>query len=490
MRKKTLAKLTSTEKKRLMRLAREQRHRKTGNRISTIFPDDGKYRRELYKKHVAFLNGGSKFRVRLFMAANRIGKTETGAYETTLHLTGLYPAWWTGRKFIKRTRWWVAGKSNKTTMDIIQAKLLGTVETINGKKVVSGTGMIPRHLIDMKSLTWKSGAELKDAVNSVRVRHVSGGWSMIQFKSYEQGRGAFEGTEREGIWLDEEPPMEVYTEALTRTMTTRGVVLITFTPLEGTTDVVDLIVKRSGEGKTLLVNATWDDVPHLTEKDKQTLLDNFPKHEWDARSKGIPYAGSGLIFPIDEKEITVEPFEIPVHWPLITGLDFGWDHPTAATLLAWDRDNDIIYVVDEYRQEERTPAQHAPHIQSLCLWAPVAWPHDGLQHDNGSGEKLKDLYITAGLKMLPERATHDDGTNGVEAGLMEMLTRMQQGRWKVFSDCQHWLEERRMYHRDKGKVVKLKDDVISSSRYAMMMLRFAATKPIKPTKTRFRNKTV
>jgi hypothetical protein len=120
----------------------------------------------------------------------------------------------------------------------------------------------------------------------------------------------------------------------------------------------------------------------------------------------------------------------------------------------------------------------------------VAWPHDGLQHDNGSGEKLKDLYITAGLKMLPERATHDDGTNGVEAGLMEMLTRMQQGRWKVFSDCQHWLEERRMYHRDKGKVVKLKDDVISSSRYAMMMLRFAATKPIKPTKTRFRNKTV
>lgn len=483
-----IEKLDQGQRRRLLKLMRERNFRKNGNRLNHLYPDTGIFRRDKYRKHVEFLNGGAKFRVRLFMAANRVGKTETGGYEVALHTTGLYPHWWKGRRFPMRTRWWVAGKSNKTTMDIIQAKLLGSVEYKSGKKVVSGTGMIPRHLIDMKSLTWKSGAELKDAVNSVRVRHVTGGWSIIQFKSYEQGRGAFEGTEREGIWFDEEPPMPVYTEALTRTMTTKGIVILTFTPLEGTTEVVDLIVKRSNEGKTLLINATWDDVPHLSAEDKQNMLDAYPKHEWDARSKGVPFAGSGLIFPVDEKEITIDPIEIPRHWPMIIGLDFGWDHPTSAVLLAWDRDDDVIYIVDEYRESERSVQQHAPHILALNNWCPVAWPHDGFQHDKGSGEQLRQQYEDEGLNMLPENAKFDDGTNGVEAGLSEMLVRMQKGKLKVFNTCTHWLDERRMYHREKGKVVKKKDDTISASRYAMMMIRFAATKPVtKPIKQASRN---
>jgi hypothetical protein len=78
---------------------------------------------------------------------------------------------------------------------------------------------------------------------------------------------------------------------------------------------------------------------------------------------------------------------------------------------------------------------------------------------------------------LPERATFDDGTNGVEAGLSDMLQRMQTGRWKVFRTCAHWLEEFRLYHRKDGKVVKERDDVISASRYALMMKRMATTKP-------------
>ena len=78
--------------------------------------------------------------------------------------------------------------------------------------------------------------------------------------------------------------------------------------------------------------------------------------------------------------------------------------------------------------------------------------------------------------MLAERATWEDGTNGVEAGVQEMLERMQTGRWKVFSTCQNWLSERRLYHRKDGKIVKKIDDVISASRYAYMMLRFAIPK--------------
>ena len=58
---------------------------------------------------------------------------------------------------------------------------------------------------------------------------------------------------------------------------------------------------------------------------------------------------------------------------------------------------------------------------------------------------------------------------------MDMLDRMQTGRLKVFSHLADWLEEFRMYHREEGRIVKLIDDLMSATRYAMMMRRFAKT---------------
>jgi hypothetical protein len=64
----------------------------------------------------------------------------------------------------------------------------------------------------------------------------------------------------------------------------------------------------------------------------------------------------------------------------------------------------------------------------------------------------------------------------VEAGLMDMLQRMQSGRFKVFNHLNDWFEEFRLYHRKDGKVVKEGDDLMAATRYAIMMLRFASTK--------------
>ncbi len=79
--------------------------------------------------------------------------------------------------------------------------------------------------------------------------------------------------------------------------------------------------------------------------------------------------------------------------------------------------------------------------------------------------------------MLGERATFPDGSNGVEAGIMELLDRMQTGRLKVFSTLTDWFEEFRMYHRKDGLVVKERDDLMSATRYGLMMLRKAKVKP-------------
>lgn len=227
--------LTSSEKLELLALLEETERRRSRRRLLTYYPDEGPLRRELYPKHMEHFAAGAVHRERLFLAANRVGKTEgAGGYETALHLTGRYPHWWNGRRFNGPVRWWAAGKTNETTRDIVQSKLLGTVEGSGHTKRLSGTGLVPGD--DIGETDWKQGSP--DLIDTVRIKHQSGGWSVLGLKSYQQGRGSFEGTEQDGIWLDEEPPMDIYTECLIRTMTTDGILILTFTPLEGCSEVV------------------------------------------------------------------------------------------------------------------------------------------------------------------------------------------------------------------------------------------------------------
>jgi hypothetical protein len=223
--------------------------------------------------------------------------------------------------------------------------------------------------------------------------------------------------------------------------------------------------------------AGWADAPHLSEKAKAELRASTPLHLRMAREFGIPVLGSGRVFSSPESDIVVAPFPIPPDWANIGGMDFGWDHPFAACHLAWDRDKDCIYVVKDFRKSELTPLGAQAALDSWEKWLVWAWPHDGLQHDKGSGEELAKQYGARGFEMLPERATFEDGSNGLEAGIMEMQDRMETGRWKVFSTCALWLEEYRMYHRKDGIIVKSMDDTISASRYAMMMRRYAVRRP-------------
>lgn len=226
-----------------------------------------------------------------------------------------------------------------------------------------------------------------------------------------------------------------------------------------------------------IIRMTIEDAEHYTPEQRAAIIASYPAHERDARVKGIPALGSGRVFPIADEEIACDAFQIPRDWAQIIGVDFGWDHPFGAARIAWDRDADILYLTHTYRQKEATPVIHAAAIKPWGEWIPVAWPHDGLQHDKGSGEQLAAQYRAQGLNMLHERATHEDGGNGVEAGVLEMLERMQTGRFKVFRHLADWFGEFRLYHRQDGKIVKERDDLLSATRYAVMMKRFADVPP-------------
>jgi phage terminase large subunit-like protein len=459
----------STEQERIEQIISTLKKRQEENRLNYYKP---------YRFQKNFHETGVEANQRLLMAANRVGKSFVGAMEMAIHLTGLYPEWWVGRRYKEPIRAWVCGASNETTRDICQRELFGQPDNPRDK----GKGSIPKHLIG--ETTRKPG--VPNAHSSVLVKHSSGGWSRVAFKAYEMGAEKFMGESIDLVWLDEEPPQDIYSQCVTRTLDRQGMVYMTFTPESGVTEVVQSFTTDLKPGQAL-VTAGWEDADHLTDKMKEQILQALPPHEREMRSKGIPTIGSGLVFPILEDNLTCEPFTIPSHYPRIAGLDFGYDHPTAVVWVAWDRDEDIVYIYDVYRMSKQTPDYHATHINERegSHYIPIAFPHDGYQHDKGSGVTLAEHYRQANVNMLPFHFENPPalgekkGGNSVEAGIMDMLSRMEQGRFKVFNTCYEWFEEYRLYHRKDGKIVKLKDDLMSATRYAVMSLRHSTTETSK-----------
>jgi phage terminase large subunit-like protein len=429
-----------------------------------------------YPKQREFHRIGAEVRERLFMASNQSGKTWAGAMEAAMHMTGRYPDWWDGYRFNRPTRGMCGSESVELTKKGVQRLLLGNPETPEQW----GTGSIPK---DALANTIRHQG-VPNAVSGIVVKHVGGGESVCTMASYDQGRTKWQADTLDWVWFDEEPPEDVYNEGMTRTNISQGPLFTTFTPLKGMSQVVRRFYpKTTAMPNTAVIHMTIDDALHYTAATRAAVIASYKEHERKARAMGLPALGSGLVFPVGEDEITVKPFPIPLHWVQLGGLDFGWDHPAGAIKIAWDRDADCIYVTHAFRKSQTTPVLFAPTVkpwgeqrngnQPPTQWLPWAWPHDGLQHDKGSGEQLAKQYRDAGLMMLPMRATFEDGSSGLEAGITEMLDRMLTNRLKVFSHLADWFEEFRTYHRKEGLIVKLADDLLSATRYAIMMRRHA-----------------
>jgi phage terminase large subunit-like protein len=430
-----------------------EKQRRARNKISRYYPEAGPLRRELYRKHLEFFRSGAKHTERLMIAANRVGKTEgVGAYETTLHLTGNYPSWWEGKRFSKPVKAWAAGDTSKTVREIIQEKLLGPLHNL-------GTGMIPADLLE--HTTRKAG--VADAVDGIFVKHSSGGISQLTLKSYDQKRISFQGTEQDFIWLDEEPPQDIMTECVMRTMTTRGFVMLTFTPLSGWTEVVESFLNEQEAQKAnrFACTATWDDAPHLDPETKERLWNSLPPHQRDARSKGIPALGSGAIYPIPESDIIVQPFAIPPHWRRGFGLDVGWNR-TAAIWGAMNPDNGQVVLTDEHYFAHAEPGENARAIKARGAWIPGVIDPASRGRGQKDGDQLLQNYRDLGLDVEP-------ADNSVEAGIYLVWQLFLESKLKVFASLANYLQEFRRYRRDeKGRIVKENDHLCDAKRYLLV----------------------
>ena len=463
-----ISSLTNYQKTELLKLYDARKQWESENMLLTYSP---------YEKQKQFHAAGSGQRERLLMAANQSGKTYSAAAEVAYHLTGLYPEWWAGKVFTYPPRGLAAGITAQLVRDSMQVLLCG----YPAKPI--GHGMIPKKCMVSEPVAARS---ITGAYDTIRVKHVAGGESVLYFRAYEQGREKVQAMTLDFVWLDEEPDADYYTEALTRTNVAFGPVFMTFTPLKGMSETVSrFLLHKQGH----VTSMTIDDVGHYTQAQKEAIIAQYPPHEREARTKGVPALGSGRVYPVPESTISVPAFPIPDHWPRLCGMDFGWQHPTAAVWIAHDLDTDVVYVYDTYRAKEQLIPAHAAAIRGRGDWIPVSWPHDGYQvRDAMQGEQLRQQYAAHGVAMRPIHAQFaETGLDGerktsrisTEAAIQEILTRMETSRLFVFSHLADWFEEFRLYHRKEGLLVKEMDDLMSATHKVIMDLRFAVVKPNK-----------
>lgn len=435
----------------------------------SYFPDEGPFSRHCFPKHIEYMDQTLDKKVLTIFGANRSSKTVTMCYIASCWLMGKYPPWWKGRKFEKPVKGWVAGQTTELVRDSSMLYLFGSDGV---------SGMVDANHIE--HIYWSQQAP--GVINRVLVRTDAGGLSEVTFKTYDQGWQRFQSGTIDFALLDEEMHPKVYSETVTRTATTKGVVLVGFTGLQGVTPLVahlwpESVGLKEDDESRFKTFIGWKDVPEslLPMAERKRLMAQYMPNEIKARTEGIPYIGAGMVYPVAEEEFTVEPFEIPAHWPRAFALDPGYTSKTAAIWGAWDQDDDIIYLYSEYYQDLLQPAAHVDSFRKRGSWIPCIIDPAGANMDDG--EKIKAVYKEA-FQAVNENWPVSDAKKAITAGIMEVYARLSTGRLKVFSTLQKWGWEFRQYIKDdKGKIVESPDHLLDCMRYLCMGTGKFITKP-------------
>ena len=472
-----------------------------------VLEDDNKYNKEFqvyckqaYDWQKSALAMTAEHNLVGLVSGNRTGKSYTSAALVTMALTGEYPSWYEGKRFDGPITCMVASIDSNTNKRIWQNYLLGT----NNRRMKEelGSGMIPKRCIVDNSIVSVRG----DDVQSMQIKHKSGGFSTLYFTAYSQGREAIQGFSGDLIAIDEQCPVPFLQEAITRTKTVGGFVCMTFTPLEGmdytleqlldlpdveNAPVDDYGCKVKSDGKWAMVRASWEDALHIMENDPNAIEEARREYGIDfaCRVYGIPAAGSGNIYPHKIENITFNPDYTHLNetWDALIGVDFGWSQndPSAMVKVSWDEVNDVVYIHEEWKGHTLDDRTFVKNVNYIDPNIPIAWPRDGNKASDwkGGGTIADKLRTEHGLNMLRNPFLNPKGPDGktnnhLDPGFQEINSRLGSGRLKISTECQELLKEIQFYHYGKdlngnstGKPDKTcEDHLCDAMRYGVMSI--------------------
>ena len=447
--------------------------------------DDMKYNQLKYFRpfshQIKFFNTGACDR-RGILAANRIGKTVSTCFETAYHLTGLYPSWWEGKRFDRPVTAMVAGEGWSQVALVLQAELLGSNDVKINESL--GTGAIPRNCIVFDTMR-------NDGANciGVEIKHVSGSNSYILFANYTQEVRQMQGFKLNLAVFDEQPPDDFFSEIVTRTATTQGQVLCSFTPLKGLNGLVSKFWNHE-EGYEH-IRVSWDDVPEYDPWGEPFLLNStrlqlerdYLPHERDARRNGVPVMGKGAVFQIR-------------NWPTyktgdydfrnirglerIIALDLGLvNDKTVITLMYWHPSEKIAWLHTQIVVkgiEEANPMNYINHLMRPEVFGtPIVLPADASTQGRYtmSSQSIRELFEQYELNVHPDAIMNPPDEQGrrnnhKSFGINVMRQMLEVGTLHVNENCVEFLREAQNYYADEKGRFSDPDDCIDSARYALM----------------------
>jgi phage terminase large subunit-like protein len=438
---------------------------------------NGTWSRQLYPKSLEFFEAGSKYKERVLMGGNRTGKTLTGCVELVYHLTGLYPHWWKGHRFDGTNTWWAVSESSEMSVKTLQRTLLGEVGD-------PGSGLIPKKLIDFESLP--TATKIGVGVSGIRVKHISGGYSTLEFKSIQQGVASFVGT-TVSIFVDELLTLPIYNECLTRITLGNNIFIHTFTPILGYTDQISTFFGDEGyrTGKVneykYCVSTTIFEVPHIPKVEQDRLYQSWPEYQKQARAKGIPQLGQGQVFPYSEDMIKCEPFTIPKHWKKVSGLDVGW-RAWASCWFAINPDDGKVYCYSSYKCGEKTPLMHWTSLKTRGDWIPFAADPASHGRSQNDGKVIFDQLEDFGMNI-------SNADNSREAGIYDIAELFVGDQLKIFSTEVELIRELLNLARDDKGLIKNSSamHMFDAFRYGVHTRELAKSETIKKVGGQFSN---
>jgi phage terminase large subunit-like protein len=432
------------------------------------------HQRRFFETHLSDRRG--------ILAANRIGKTVSTCFETACHLTGQYPDWWHGHRFDKPITAMVAGEGWSQVAMVLQNELLGT-QDVKIRDAI-GTGAIPKDCIILDTMR-SDGANCM----GVEIKHKSGGKSYLLFANYTQEVRQMQGFKLNLAVFDEQPPDDFFSEIVTRTATTQGKILCSFTPLKGLNGLVSKFWNK--EAGYDFIRVAWDDVPEydpwgepfLLKSTREQLERDYLPHEREARIAGKPVMGQGAVFQIRS-------------WPTyktgdynfremnnihrIIALDLGLvNDRTVISLMYW---NPLERTAWLHRQicvsgiEEANPANYINHLMRPEVFGtPIVLPPDGGTQGRYtmSSLSIRELFEQYELNVWERPIMNPPDaqgrtTNHKAFGINMMRQMLEAGTFLVNENCVDFLREAQNYYVDPQGRFSDPDDTIDSARYALL----------------------
>ena len=453
--------------------------------LSVAVCDDMKFNQLKYFRpfdhQKEFFKTGDSAR-RGILAANRIGKTVSTCYETAMHLTGRYPDWWLGKKFNKPVTAFVAGEGWEQVARVLQDELIGTKDIKMRDSI--GTGAIPLECLVTDTMRC-DGAN----VIGIEVRHASGSNSYLLFGNYTQEVRNLQGFKLDFVVFDEQPPDDVFSELVTRTATTQGQVLCSFTPLKGLNGLVSKF--WYGEEGYEHIRVSWDDVPEydpwgepfLLNTTRRQLERDYLPHEREARIAGMPVMGQGAVFQLREfptYKTGDYDFRTMNDIERVIALDLGLvKDKTVVSYMFWNPKEQTAWLHSQIvvkGTEEANPLNYINHlVRPEVFGCPIVLPPDA----NTAGRytmsalSIRQLFEQYELNVHPNPIMNppdSEGkvTNHKAFGINTMRQMLEMGSLMINENCVEFLREAKNYYVDEKGRFSDPDDCIDSARYALL----------------------